>query len=180
MIEFEFGDAGMTGTAIFSLSVFCGLICWAALSDLVSFEIPNAIPIGISLLFVPTVLLLGWELAVLLSHIVAGGAALVLGFLLFLRGYIGGGDAKLLAAISIWTGLDGLYAYFLFVAIAGGILALLLLGFRWFRLPNLFQRIAWLERLHSEKKHIPYGIAISSGAVIALSQTPSFYQRFFG
>ena len=119
-------------------------------------------------------------MAVFLSHIVAGGATLVLGFLLFLRGYIGGGDAKLLAAISIWTGFDGLYAYFLFVAIAGGILALLLLGFRWFRLPNLFQRIAWLERLHSEKKHIPYGIAISSGAVIALSQTPSFYQRFFG
>ena len=103
-----------------------------------------------------------------------------IGLPLVLRGYIGGGDAKLLAAISIWTGFDGLYAYFLFVAIAGGILAFLLLGFRWFRLPNLFQRIAWLERLHSEKKHIPYGIAISSGAVIALSQTPSFYQRFFG
>ncbi len=38
----------MTGTAIFSLSIFGGLICWAALSDLVRFEIPNAIPIAIA------------------------------------------------------------------------------------------------------------------------------------
>ena len=170
----------MAGTSIFSLSVFVVLIFWAALSDLVSFKIPNTIPIAISLLFLPTASLLGWELTVLLTHVVAGAGVLVLGFLLFMRGYIGGGDAKLLAAISIWTGLDALYAYFLFVAIAGGILALLLLGCRWFNLPKLLRRIAWLERLHSEKKHIPYGIAISSGAVIALSQTPSFYQRFFG
>ena len=180
MIDFDFGDACMTGTAIFSLSIFGGLICWAALSDLVRFEIPNAIPIAISLLFLPTALLLGWDLTVMLTHVVAGAGALVLGFLLFMRGYIGGGDAKLLAAISIWTGLDALYAYFLFVAIAGGILALLLLGFRWFNLTNLLQRIAWLERLHSEKKHIPYGVAISSGAIIAFIQTPSFYQPFFG
>tara|TARA_Y100000588_G_scaffold104285_1_gene113725 strand:+ start:819 stop:1331 length:513 start_codon:yes stop_codon:yes gene_type:complete len=170
----------MAGTSIFSLSVFVVLIFWAALSDLVSFKIPNAIPIAISLLFLPTALLLGWDLSVILTHIVAGAGVLLLGFLLFMRGYIGGGDAKLLAAASIWTGFEALYAFFLFVSIAGGILAILLLGFRWFNLPKHLQRIAWLERLHGEKKHIPYGVAISSGAIIALIQNSSFHHRFFG
>lgn len=84
MIEFEFGDVGMIGIVIFSLSVFGGLICWVVLSDFVSFEIPNVILIVISFFFVLTVLLFGWELVVLLLYIVVGGVALVLGFFLFL------------------------------------------------------------------------------------------------
>jgi len=168
----------MTTIATLSFLVFILLICWAALNDLVRFEIPNAIPISIAVLFVPTTLLLNWELTTILKHLAVGGGALVFGFLLFIRGYLGGGDAKLLAAITIWTGPDVMYAYFFFVAIAGGIFALMLLGFRCLALPNFLQKIAWVERLHSGGKYIPYGVAISSGAVAILNQTPSFELLF--
>ena len=67
----------MAGTSIFSLSVFVVLIFWAALSDLVSFKIPNTIPITISLLFLPTALLLGWDLSVMMTHIVTGAGVLL-------------------------------------------------------------------------------------------------------
>ena len=168
----------MATVTTLSFLIFILLICWAALNDLVRFEIPNVIPIAIAFLFVPTVLLLGWELTAILKHLAVGGGTLVLGFLLFMWGYFGGGDAKLLAAITIWTGPDAMYAYFFFVAIAGGIFALILLGFRRLILPNFLKQIAWVERLHSGRKYIPYGVAISSGAVAILNQTPSFELLF--
>ena len=168
----------MTTIASLSLLVFILLVCWAALNDLVRFEIPNAIPIAIAVFFIPTALLLDWEMTAILKHLAVGGGTLVLGFLLFMWGYFGGGDAKLLAAINIWTGPDAMYAYFFFVAIAGGIFALMLLGFRRLALPNFLHQIAWVERLHSGGKHIPYGVAISSGAVAILNQIPSFELLF--
>ena len=38
---------------------------------------------------------------------------LVLGVLLFIPGWFGGGDAKLMAAIGLWIGAENLVAYML-------------------------------------------------------------------
>jgi Flp pilus assembly protein protease CpaA len=43
---------------------------------------------------------------------------------------MGGGDIKLLVATAMWTGLKGLPAFLVGVSLAGGLLALLLLGSR--------------------------------------------------
>src|SRR5882762_9426804 len=58
-----------------------------------------------------------------LDHVAAGLLMLLLGVLLFIPGWFGGGDAKLMAAIGLWIGADNLAAYMLWVALAGGVIA---------------------------------------------------------
>ena len=46
------------------------------------------------------------------------------GLLAFARGWLGGGDVKLMTAIAAWTGITGLPLLFIAVSVAGGGLAL--------------------------------------------------------
>ncbi|MFQ5534038.1 MAG: prepilin peptidase [Sphingomonadales bacterium] len=70
--------------------------------DAWKFKIPNKIVIAILVLFFPTVLSLPLELDIG-SHLATAFLVLVGGVALFLLGFIGAGDAKLLAAISLWA-----------------------------------------------------------------------------
>jgi prepilin peptidase CpaA len=88
--------------------------------------------------------------------------ALVLGIgtLLFVRGWMGGGDVKLLAACALWFDLDSGWKMLVSVAIAGGLESLIVMTLR--LLPwseTLRQRIAWLRK----DEALPYGVAIAAG-----------------
>lgn len=88
--------------------------------------------------------------------------ALVLGFgtLLFVRGWMGGGDIKLLAASSLWFNLDLGWKMLAAVAIAGGLETILVAIFRSFPWPRSARdRIMVLRR----EEAIPYGLAIAAG-----------------
>src|SRR5581483_11600581 len=99
-------------------------------------------------------------------------AALVLGMGLFAAGWIGGGDAKLMAAAVPWLGLPALPLFLLVTACAGGGLALLLLKARsaWVR-PYLAGAPAWLARLTTPGADVPYGVAIALGALTAFPKS---------
>lgn len=155
------------------VSVFLLSMVAAAFSDLASFRIPNLIPTVAAIAFVPAALLLGWSLARVGSHVAAGGAMLVLCFALFSRGYIGGGDAKLLAAGSVWTGWTTLPTWIFAVALLGGLFALLMLGLRRLPLPMPLARIGWIARLHAEKRKLPYAVAIACGTLIVAQRLPA-------
>jgi len=152
--------------------IFLATMLWAAVSDLVSFRIPNAVPIIAAAAFPLTTLALGWELRTLMLHLGAGATMLALCFVLFIRGYIGGGDAKLLAAASLWTGWAMMPAHIFAVTVLGGLFALLVLVFRRLPLPDAFAAISWVARLHGEPAHIPYGVAIAGGTLIVLRRLP--------
>ena len=91
---------------------------------------------------------------------------LVIGTPLFAAGKMGGGDVKLLAATGLWYDLRGAMMMIASVLIAGGVLALLII------LARLF---GWSEatrkryQLLKRGGGIPYGVAISAGALIAAS-----------
>ena len=51
-------------------------------------------------------------------------AVLVVTFVFFARGWIGGGDAKLAAATALWLGFDQLLNYLIFASILGGVLTI--------------------------------------------------------
>ena len=53
---------------------------------------------------------------------------LVLGFALFAAGLFGGGDAKLMAAAALWLGWSTGTSVLVFTALAGGVLAIVYLG----------------------------------------------------
>ena len=73
---------------------------------------------------------------------------LVVGAAMFALGWIGGGDAKLLASAALWVGLRGLAPFAIYTALAGGLLALGLVALRsdWLR-PLAAAGPAWARRL---------------------------------
>ena len=86
---------------------------------------------------------------------------------MFALRWLGGGDAKIMAALILWLGPAAVLPFLLWTAIAGGALALILLTAR-SRLPALAGiGPAWVGRLMEPKGDIPYGVAICLGALKA-------------
>ena len=126
------------------------------------------------LAFFPLALLAGFDAWDIANHVAAGLLMLLLGVLLFMPGWFGGGDAKLMAAIGLWIGLDNLAAYMLCVALAGGVIAVTFFSARSVPLPRLFLGEAWALRLHRHDTGIPYGLALAAGALLVYPQTVWF------
>jgi prepilin peptidase CpaA len=91
---------------------------------------------------------------------------LAIGTPLFAAGKLGGGDVKLLAAAGLWFDLFGAARMFLAVAIAGGVLALLILLARMANWSEGARRRVVVLRPGGG---IPYGVAIAAGALIAMA-----------
>lgn len=156
------------------LLVFPVAMAFAAATDLLTYKIPNSISIALVAAFLVLAPFsgLGWN--GFLLHVATFAAVLALGFSLFTFGLFGGGDAKLLAAAALWIGYESLLPYMTMVAILGGVLAILLIGFRRFPLPEAASRLAWLARLHDPKSGIPYGIALAMAALWVFPSTKLF------
>lgn len=164
--------------ALLMLSVLPALVIVAGLKDLTTMTIPNWISAGLLLGFFPAALMVGLEPTQIAVHVGVAVAALVLGAGLFALGWLGGGDAKLIAGASLWLGLTGAGHFILWTALAGGLFSLVLLSARSRALPALARGPAWLGRLLEPKGDIPYGVAIAIGALIAFPG--SLLVRSFG
>jgi prepilin peptidase CpaA len=150
------------------------LLAAAAGWDLASFTIPNFLSLTLLCLFAVFALAAGLGPAAIGWHLVAGVAGLIVGFALFALGWIGGGDAKLFAAVALWLGFKDLLPYALLASVMGGLLALGLLLLRQCPLPDLLARQAWIARLHDARSGIPYGVALAAGAFALLPSTEIF------
>lgn len=155
------------------LIVFPALAIVAALSDATTMTIPNWISAALVLAFFPTALAVGLPPATVGLSIALALGALVAGVAMFALRWIGGGDAKLFAASALWLGLAGAAPFLLWTAIAGGALALALLGARRMAadVGVPFRQPGWMERLLAPEGDIPYGIAIAVGALAAFPQS---------
>src|SRR4051794_36708476 len=154
-----------------ALLFFPALMIYAAVSDLLTMKIPNGLTGGLALIFPLFALYVGFDLWTILNHVGAGLVLLAAGMAMFAPGWMGGGDAKLLAAIALWFGLSAaLVDFLLLAAIAGGALTLVLLAARTVPLPAFTLSWHWLQRLHNKKTGIPYGMALA-GAGLAVYQT---------
>jgi prepilin peptidase CpaA len=96
--------------------------------DLWRFEIPDTLTITImagAVLFGLGTPGFAWA-----SHAAAGGAFFVFGLLAFTRGWLGGGDVKIMTGCACWASLGTLAEQVVLIAIAGGVLALVLMLLR--------------------------------------------------
>lgn len=152
---------------------FAALVIMAALKDLATFTIPNWISIALALAFAPAALLAGLSLGDIGISVGLGLAVFVLAAGMFALGWVGGGDAKLMAAAALWVGLRGLAPFALYTGLAGGALALGLLALRsaWLR-PMAAAGPAWTRRLATPGESAPYGVAIAVGALAAFIAHP--------
>lgn len=150
------------------IAPFAILVVIAAIRDLTTFTIPNWISLALAGAFVPAALAVGTPLPAIGLSALVGVAMLVVGIVMFALRWIGGGDAKLMAAASMWLGLQGLAPFVLFTGLAGGALALTLLAARssWVR-PFAAVGPGWVERLATPGGATPYGVAIAVGALAA-------------
>jgi prepilin peptidase CpaA len=160
------------------LFVFPFAMAFAAATDVFTMTIPNRLNIGLALAFfaLAPIAGLGWQ--DVLSHMGAGAAMLLVGILLFSLGWLGGGDAKLLAAASLWLGLDHLLVFLTYTAAFGGALALAVLAYRSAPVGAL-PLPGWAARLHTKGEGMPYGVAIAAGALFVYPAT-QWYSAFTG
>jgi prepilin peptidase CpaA len=148
-------DAGLIVLAL-SLIAAAGFDLW-------TFEIPDTLTITIiggALLFgfgTP-----GFDWA---SHAAAGGAFFAFGLLAFTRGWLGGGDVKIMTGCACWATLGTLIEQQIMVAIAGGGLALALMLVR---RSLAFAGITGEDapRLVRVGADLPYAVAIAAGMAV--------------
>jgi len=154
------------------LAVFPGAMAVAAINDFFTMMVPNRLALALVVLFFPLAYLAGLGLSDIGLHAALAIAMLALALVLFEFNWVGGGDAKLFAATSLWLGPEAILPYAVYAALIGGVLTLLLLYWRRRPLSAAFSSKGWLERLHSQKEGVPYGIALGAAGMLAYLDTP--------
>jgi prepilin peptidase CpaA len=157
------------------LGISVALLFGAALHDAATRTIPNAIPMGLAAIGIIQRLRDGQ----LLIGIAAAVILLVLLGFLWLRGFVGGGDVKLISAASLVMPSSSVPSFVLAVAMAGGVLALL-----YWALSNVTPRprsgprVGLVSRLIkaelwrlNRRGPLPYAVAISAGALLMIGKT---------
>ena len=110
------------------LFVFPLGMAYAAAFDILTMRIPNGVSLGIAAAFLVVAPIAAMPMREMLMHLLVGAAVLIAGMILFSLRFVGGGDAKLLAAASLWIGAEQLLPFLIYVTLFGGVLALLLSG----------------------------------------------------
>jgi prepilin peptidase CpaA len=143
--------------------IFAFLLVAAAVEDAVRLRISNVLCLLILATGLVAVVVSGPNPA-FWQNILVFGVLLAVGTPLFASGKLGGGDVKLIAATGLWFDIQGGVLMLASVLLAGGVLALLILAVRMFGWSdNVLGRV----RLLQAGAGIPYGVAISAGALMA-------------
>jgi prepilin peptidase CpaA len=150
------------------------LVVVAAVSDLLTMTIPNRLVLGLAAGFALAAPLAGLTLDDVLWHLAACAIVLAVGFAMFAAGWIGGGDAKLAAALALWLGMEPLLTWFTLFALFGGVLTFAILYYRKATPPVAVLRLGWAARLHDPRVGVPYGIALAAGTLLLWPQTSWF------
>lgn len=157
-----------------ALFVFPVLMAFAASSDLLTMRIANWLVLVLAAGFFALALAAHMPLSDIGMNLAAAAIVLVVAFAFFAFGWIGGGDAKLVAATSLWVGFGLLLPYLIYAALLGGGLTLLILVARRYPLAPSLRRIKWLDRLHDNKSGVPYGITLAIAGLLVYPETLLF------
>lgn len=160
-----------------ALLIFPLLMIFAASSDLLTMRISNVLVLILVVGFFVLAAIVQMPLEVMATHIGCAAVVLVVAFTFFAFGWIGGGDAKLAAATTLWLGFGLMLPYLVYSGLLGGALTLFILAVRRWPLPAALQRVAWVDRLHDRSEGVPYGIALAAAGLLVYSDTTIF--QFF-
>jgi len=138
-------------------------VAWAAIGDLRAFTIPNRLVL-LTVGFFPAHVLASPVPIDWVSALMVAALTFFVGWFLFARGVIGGGDVKLLAAVALWCGPPLIAPFLLLVLASGGILAAIFLVHARFGVSTE----GGLTRALTTP--IPYGIAIAVGSAYVVGR----------
>lgn len=161
----------MIEAAIFVIFPFA--MAFAAVSDMLSMTIANRVSVILVATFLVLAPLTGMDWTTFGWHIAAGMTVLCVTFSLFALGTMGGGDAKLMAATSLWMGFGmPLLEYLTIAALLGGMLTVAILLYRKSPLSIFTGRNMFLRHFADPDVGIPYGVALGVGGLLTYPQTP--------
>jgi len=160
------------------LLIFSCLMIWAAVSDIRYYILSNKLCLTVALLYPVFIasLYFGGSLPPLDYIAWSVGISLIIFALLvalFVFGLIGGGDVKLIPAVTLWAGPAFTLKFLLITTVCGGIVALLTISFQYIK--KYLYRGKSSEKINfsmtnsaeseNEENNIPYGIGISAGGL---------------
>lgn len=161
-------DAGLAATVAQALLALCLIL--AAAEDAWRYRISNGLSAAIVALFIVVAALQGFRID-WLDHLGAALLVFAVGVPMFARGWLGGGDVKLLTAVALWCGLGDLPLLLVLMSVVGGVLVLLLMAVR--RALPAANEAAPRHGLLRRGAPIPYGIAIAFAALLVLGRAPA-------
>lgn len=149
---------------------FVALCIYAALRDVETLTITNGLNAVIAFLFIPAVIIAapGWNVAG--AHLATGLAAFLISVLLFVFGVFGGGDAKMIPGVMLWLGPAAVMPFLMVMAVAGGILAFLVILAR--RMVPVRAAPGFVHETMQAGNGVPYGVAIAAGAIWCAPLSP--------
>jgi prepilin peptidase CpaA len=117
--------AELAAGALFAVPLLAALV-----SDMRSLRIPNWVSLALIAGFFVNAWLLGGGTDVK-ANLIAAAIAFAAAFCVYLLGWFGAGDVKLLSAVMLWAGPQHALQLVLIVALAGGAIAMLVVLTRW-------------------------------------------------
>ena len=160
----------MTWIVAIASTLKIALLLYVATIDIATRLIRNEICLALALLGIAGQLASPMQIA---QSLIAAAILLLLLLVIYQRGWMGGGDVKLLVALAIGLPLTGVIELLTITALAGGVLALVHLMMRLLPIPklapagsSLVRRVYAVERWrHLRRAPLPYGVAIACGGI---------------
>ena len=157
-----------------ALLLFPAAMALAASSDLLTMRMSNKLVLFLVASFCVLAIAINLPLQQFAMHVACALVVLAAGFAFFALRWVGGGDAKLAAATTLWLGFGLTLPYLIYAALLGGALTLAILVLRRMPLTPFLARYRWLERLHDSKTGVPYGIALAVAGLLTYSNSAIF------
>lgn len=154
---------GIGSAQLILLAAFVACLAWCSVEDSRSRNISHRAVLAIAALYIPYAAagFAPWQ-----GGLIAGAIFLVAGFVLFSLRIMGGGDAKMIAAVGLWVGTGQIDTFVFYTAIAGAVVAITILAALRLGLPTQSS-----NAVAETARTVPYGIAIAFGGAVAVGQT---------
>jgi prepilin peptidase CpaA len=164
-----------------ALFLFCLAVIYGALSDVRTYTIPNRVSYGLALLFL-LFAALRWQDLPLLLHLGIGLLVFIICLVFWQLRWMGGGDAKFVAAISLWMGPQRILLFMIFLALLSTVFVTLLrLARTW---NPYFQGGSWpgwikLMVQKAEENAVPYGLPAGIAALATMFMVDELIRDIF-
>jgi prepilin peptidase CpaA len=117
--------APLVPQTVLPLAIAAGAMGWAAISDIRHYIIPNRTVAAIAASY--TVFACSMPASFAIGGVIAGMIVFAVATLFFARGWMGGGDAKLITVAALWAGAPLLSAFTAVTCLSGAVLAIVML-----------------------------------------------------
>lgn len=153
-------------------------LLWLAAFDIRTRRLPTRVVLAIGLMFFVDAAVIRMPFVLVLTHVGLALAVFLTCAVLFFAKMLGGGDAKLAAAIFLWVGLPLALPALTLISVIGTVIALVSYATQKMR-PE--QERPWMRLLvmFSGSRGVPYGVALAlgGGLLIVASAMPFVLTR---